>query len=119
MKCLIADDDVRIRRMLKSVLERPGLEFLEAHDGSEAVALCQAHQPDLVIMDVEMHPMDGITATRAIREHNIHCPVLILSQYDSPGFRHAAAQAGAFAYRSKDDLQDIIEVLAKHIQPPD
>lgn len=119
MKCLIADDDPRIRQMLKSVLDRPGLEFLEAHDGSEAVALCQAHQPDLVIMDVEMHPVDGITATRTIRERNLHCPVLIVSQYDSPGFRHAAAQAGAFAFRSKDDLQDIAEVLAKHIRLPE
>ena len=118
MKCLIADDDLRIRRLLKSVLERPGLEFLEAQDGEEAVALYRAHGPDHVIMDVEMSPMDGITATRAINNCDARCKVLILSQHDSSSFRHAAATAGAFGYVLKDDFQAIADILAKHLRTP-
>jgi CheY-like chemotaxis protein len=117
MKCLIADDDPRIRQMLKSILERPGMEFLEAQDGGAAVAMYQAHRPDFVIMDVEMEPMDGITATRIIRQWDARCRVLVLSQHDSSGFRHAAASAGAFGYVLKDDLQAVLDVLAEHIWP--
>ena len=114
MKCLIADDDPRIRQMLKSILERPGMEFLEAQNGVEAVEMYLTHRPDFVIMDVGMGPMDGITATRIIREGDSGCSVLILSQHDSSSFRHAAAAAGAFGYVLKDDLQAILAVLAEH-----
>lgn len=113
MKCLIADDDPRIRVMLRSVLEKPGWEFLEAQSGSEALALYEAHEPDLVVMDVEMSPVDGITALRAIRERDAFCRVLMLSQHNSARFRHAAAAAGALAYVLKDDLQAILDVLAE------
>lgn len=117
MKCLIADDDPRIRRMIKSVLERPNLEFLEAQNGEEAVTLYRAYGPELVIMDVEMSRMDGIAATRAICEQDPLCKVLILSQHDSASFRHAAAAAGALSYILKDDLQSILDVLAAYLPP--
>jgi DNA-binding NarL/FixJ family response regulator len=118
MKCLIADDDARTRRMLRAVLEKPGVEFLEARDGSEAVALHQAHRPDLVIMDIEMKPMDGIAATRAIHETDAQCRILIVSQHDSPSFRQAAAAAGAFGYVLKDDFDAIHSIIANQMRPP-
>lgn len=118
MKCLIADDDPRLRRMLMAVLEAAGLEFLEAQNGAEAVELFRAHQPELVIMDVEMGAMDGITATRLIRTENARSRIFILSQHDSPQFRQAADAVGAVAYVLKDDLQDILEVIDRHIHLP-
>jgi DNA-binding NarL/FixJ family response regulator len=72
-----------------------------------------------MIMDVEMSPMDGISARWAIRERNTRFQMMILSQHDSPRFRQAAATVGAFAYILKDDLQDVLDVLAKHIRPSD
>ena len=118
MKCLIADDDPRTRRMLKAVLESPGVEFIEAQDGAEAVALHRAHQPEMVIMDIEMKPMDGIAATRAIHEHDAQCRILIVSQHDSLSFRQAAAGAGAFGYVLKDDFDAIHSILANQMRPP-
>lgn len=115
MKCLIADDDPRIRLMLRSMLEKPGWEFMEAQSGREAVALCEAHGPDLVIMDVEMSPMDGIAAMRAIRQRDTNCKMLMLSQHDSSSFRQAAMTAGALAYVLKDDLQAVLDVLGRHL----
>lgn len=115
MKCLIADDDPRIRALLRSVLEKPGWEFLEAACGREALALYEAHGPDLVIMDIEMSPMDGITAMRVMRQRHASCKVLMVSQHDSSRFRQAAAAAGAIGYVLKDDLQGVIEVLAEHL----
>lgn len=118
MKYLIADDDSRTRRMLRAELERPGVEFLEARDGGEAVALYRAHQPDLVIMDIEMKPMDGIAATRAIRENDAGSRILIVSQHDSPSFRQAAAAAGACAYVLKDDFHALHGIIAGQMRPP-
>lgn len=111
MKYLIADDDPRTRQMLKAVLGKPGVEFLEAREGGEAVALHRAHHPALVILDIEMGPMDGIAATRVIHESDPQCPILILSQHDSPKFRQAAASAGAIAYVLKDDLDAIHGII--------
>lgn len=111
MKCLIADDDPRIRVLLRSLLERPGWEFLEAACGLEALALYEAHGPDLVIMDIEMNPMDGLTALRALRERHASCKVLMVSQHNTSRFRRAAAAAGAMGYVLKDDLQGVIEAL--------
>lgn len=115
MKCLIADDDPRIRLLLISLLEGPGWKFLEAGCGIEALSLYDTHGPDLVIMDIEMNPMDGITAMRAMRERHATCKVLMVSQHDSSRFRQAAAAAGAIGYVLKDDLHGIIEALAEHL----
>ena len=112
MKCLIADDDPRIRVLLKSLLESPGWEFLEAQCGLKALALYEAHGADLVIMDIEMSPMDGITAMRAMRQRHASCRVLMVSQHNSSSFRQVAAAAGAMGYVLKDDLQGVLEALA-------
>lgn len=118
MKYLIADDDPRIRRMLKAVLAEPGIEFIEAQDGGEAVALHQRHRPDLVILDIDMKPMDGIAAARLIRATDAQCRMLIVSQYDSPGFRQAATAAGAFGYVLKENMENIPAVVSQHLRPP-
>lgn len=102
--------------MLKDILAKPHVEFIEARDGGEAVVLYRAHHPDLVIMDIEMKPMDGIAATRALHELHPECRVLIVSKYDSPAFRHAAAAAGAFDYLLKDNLDAIQGVIARKLQ---
>ncbi|MBN9688730.1 MAG: response regulator [Verrucomicrobia bacterium] len=117
MKCLIADDDPRIRVLLKSLLETPGWEFLEAQCGLEALALYEAHGADLVIMDIEMSPMDGITAMRALRQRHASCRVLMVSQHNSSRFREAAEAAGAMGYVLKDDLQGVLEALADFLPP--
>jgi len=101
--------------MIRSMLERPGWEFLEAQCGREAIAMHEAHGPDVVIMDVEMSPMDGITAMRVLRQRDAQCKVLMLSQHNSSSFRQAATAAGALAYVLKDDLQAIIDVLVEQI----
>ncbi|HKZ27820.1 MAG TPA: response regulator, partial [Rubrobacteraceae bacterium] len=69
VRLLIADDHALVRQGLRGMLERePDIEIVgEAHNGREAVELCRALGPNLVLMDVRMPEMDGLEATRAIK----------------------------------------------------
>lgn len=90
--------------MLRSVLEgEPDLEVVgEAEDGREAVGMCRALEPDLVLMDVSMPVMDGITATRQIKAERPRTIVLMVSAHESLEYLMEAVEAGAAGYVIKD-----------------
>jgi len=67
-RVLIAEDYKDAREMMKYLLEFYGYDVLEAADGDEAVKLAQSDHPDLILMDLMMPRMDGLTATRKIRD---------------------------------------------------
>ena len=67
-KILVVDDDINNRLLLRLVLEHAGHEITEASDGGEALALANARQPDLIIMDLHMPGMDGIDFIKALRD---------------------------------------------------
>lgn len=66
-KILVVDDDINNRLLLRLVLEHAGHEITEASDGGEALALANAREPDLIIMDLHMPGMDGIDFIKALR----------------------------------------------------
>ena len=68
MKLLIVDDNAPMRRVIKAVVADQGHEIFECDDGSGALAAYREHQPDLVLMDLKMARMDGLAATRQIRQ---------------------------------------------------
>jgi DNA-binding NarL/FixJ family response regulator len=84
MRILIVDDQDYIRRGLKALLsEEPGLEVCgEAQNGSDAIDMVRRTRPDVVIMDVSMPIVDGIQATRVIRQLFPSVQVITLSQYE-------------------------------------
>jgi two-component system response regulator DegU len=108
----IVDDSANMRSAIKSVLNGVGVEFIEAGDGDEAVAQYASRKPDVVIMDIRMRKMDGITATRAIRTLSPAARVVMVTQYDDDDLRAAARAAGAEGYVLKDDLS----VLHAHVR---
>jgi DNA-binding response OmpR family regulator len=78
-KLLIVDDDPHIRELVGLFLTREGFEVVEASDGVEALAVIEAEQINLAVIDVMMPNMDGWQLCRQLREHNSEMPVLMLT----------------------------------------
>jgi two-component system, NarL family, response regulator LiaR len=119
IRVLIVDDHYVVREGLSAVLySRAELEFAGAADeGSEAIRLCGEVHPDVVLMDLLMPGMDGITATRAIREKYPHIQVVALTSFQDRKLVREVLQAGAVSYLLKnvsaDDLVKSIQAAAK------
>jgi DNA-binding NarL/FixJ family response regulator len=118
VRALLADDQPLVRSGLRRILTaRRGVEVVaEAADGAEAVALAAQHLPDVVVMDVRMPVMDGVTAVRALRETGSTVPVLVLTTYDDDEVLAAALRAGAAGFLTKaapaEDLLRAVKEVA-------
>jgi DNA-binding NarL/FixJ family response regulator len=101
---LIVDDQRLIREGIASLLAiQEGIAVVgTAVDGQEAIASVQELQPDVVLMDVRMPVMDGITAVTRIRQRQPNCQVLMLTTFDDEEYIIKSLQAGASGYLLKD-----------------
>ncbi len=102
---LLADDQAMVRAGFRMVLDaQPDMEVLgEAGDGSQAVALAAELSPDVVLMDIRMPVMDGVEATRRIREAGSDgARVLVLTTFDLDEYVYTALKAGAAGFLLKD-----------------
>ena len=86
---LVVDDFDDTRLLLRTWLERRGFRVIEAEDGVEAVKRAASESPDLIIMDMEMPHLDGLSATRRIRQVNNlgRVPIVAVSAYGADQFR--------------------------------
>ena len=101
LKIVIADNESIIRMDLKELLQEAGHEVVgEAIDGYHAVELTRKYHPDLVIMDIKMPEMDGITAAKIIADEKI-APVLLLTAFSQPEIVERAKKSGVLAYLVK------------------
>lgn len=119
-RVLVAEDESLIRMDIVETLRDSGFDVVgEAGDGEQAIQLAKELEPDLVVMDVKMPKMDGITAAEKLQESRI--PVVMLTAFSQKELVERAGEAGALAYVVKpfnqSDLLPAIEIaLARHDQ---
>lgn len=104
IRVLLVDDHAVVRSGLgKFLLVNPDMQLVgEAADGAEAVQLAALHQPDVVLMDLMMPGMDGVTATRQIHQKYPHIKVIVLTSFSEQNLVQGALLAGATGYLQKN-----------------
>ncbi len=104
IKVLIVDDQKTVQEIMKSYIEEEsGLELVGcAENGQEALDLIQVHRPNIVLMDIEMPILDGLSATKIITEKFIDTSVLIISVHNEDTYLNSALQVGAKGYLKKN-----------------
>ncbi len=113
MKLLIVDDNPQMRQMIRNVVENPGDEIIELSDGSEALKTYAHNKPDWVLMDIKMKIVDGITATRILKNAYPDAHVAIVTQYTDKKFHDEAQSAKADAFVSKENLLELKNIIGK------
>ena len=104
LRVVLADDDAMVRSGLRIILGgAPGLTVVgEAADGHEAVEVVTRTVPDVALMDVRMPRVDGLAATRRLRERGSPARILVLTTFDADDLVVAALRAGAAGFLLKD-----------------
>jgi two-component system chemotaxis response regulator CheY len=100
-RILVVDDARFVRTWCRETLTRGGHEVIEATNGEEAIAAYQAQRPDLVLLDIVMPGMDGLTALRELHRIDAGARVAILTTEGQAGTTDEAHQAGARAFVTK------------------
>jgi len=114
IRLLIAEDHQVVRRAFAAMLAlEPDIEVVaEAADGVEAVEKARAWRPDVVLMDIQMPRMNGIVATRTIRQERPQTAVVVLTTYETDDVVFDAIAAGAQAYLLKDaEEKEILDTI--------
>jgi DNA-binding NarL/FixJ family response regulator len=103
-RLLIADDHALVREGLRTMLSgEDGIEVIaEANDGQQALDTCRELKPDLVLMDVRMPVMDGLEATKKIKQEMPKTSVMMVTMHENPDYLFEAVKAGAAGYVLKD-----------------
>ena len=111
---LVAEDEESNYELVRIVLQRR-YRLLRAHNGIEAVTMNEDEHPDLILMDIRMPEMDGLDATRIIKEVNQNTPVIALSAYAfEENFKEAKAAGCDYFMAKPFRVEDLIEICAKY-----
>lgn len=115
-RAIVAEDEALIRMDIVETLREGGYDVVgEAANGEEAVALAKEHNPDVIVMDIKMPVMDGITAAEHIAQDRL-APVVLLTAFSQTELVERARDAGAMAYVVKPftpaDLLPAVEIAA-------
>ena len=114
---LVVEDFADNRFMMRRLLEMSGYQVLEAVDGRQAVELAESKRPDLILMDLSLPQLDGLDATRRIRELDglAKIPIIAVSAHDTNDFHADALAAGCNEYVTKPIDFDELEAILKKL----
>jgi CheY-like chemotaxis protein len=114
---LVVEDNERNMKLVRDVLRATGYTTLEATTGEDAVELAQAHEPALVLMDVQLPGIDGLEALRRLRQDELTASIAVLAvtAQAMSGDRERFLEAGFDGYLSKPiDVAELIQVVQEH-----
>ncbi|DAB34464.1 MAG TPA: response regulator [Sulfurospirillum sp. UBA12182] len=114
-KILLVDDNDNNRLTLELLLEEiENVEVFEAHDGEEAISMCQKENYDLIFMDIMMPRVDGFEATKAIKESGHKAMIIALSALDDEASKHKMMSLGAEDYLTKPVNAELFQMRVKN-----
>ncbi|MGO4347441.1 response regulator [Paenibacillus sp. MCAF9] len=120
LKALIVDDEYLVRTGIRETIDwaEYGVEIIgDASNGVEGLELALLHQPDVIVTDVRMPYMNGLEFLEKIKEHNLHCGVIVLSGYDEFQYAQEALRHGAASYLLKpvniDELAETVQQIGR------
>ena len=114
---LVAEDSADSAIPISLHLQQTGYQVVMANDGEEAVKIAALSRPDLILMDLSMPVLDGLAATRRIREESPspYIPIIAITAFSTSGFLQAAHDVGFDGYLTKpidfDRMDDLIRTL--------
>jgi two-component system cell cycle response regulator DivK len=114
---LVVEDFEDNRFMMRRLLEMSGYRVVEAVNGEQAVEAAVREQPDLILMDLSLPKLDGLAATRRIRQHDglARTPIVAVSAHDTTDFHADALASGCNEYVTKPIDFDQLEALLKRL----
>lgn len=116
---MVVEDFEDNRFMMRRLLEMSGYHVLEAINGEEAVELARSERPSLILMDLSLPLLDGLAATRRIRQYEElrNVPIVAVSAHDTADFHADALAAGCNDYVTKPIDFDQLEALLRRLLP--
>jgi len=118
-KILVIDDDHGIRQLLDSLLRHKGYDVLLAEDGQTGLELFRQEHPDVIVLDLKIPEMDGLTVLRHVRSLNLTQPVIIYSGAWTPKTELQIRALGITETVTKDcSLDRLVEAVKRALMPP-
>jgi len=121
---MVVDDSVTVRKVTTRLLEREGYDVITAKDGIDAIGILQDHEPNIMLLDIEMPRMDGFEVAKRVRSSQQHhaLPIIMITSRTGEKHRQRGLEAGANLYMGKpyqeEKLLESIRELTNHKQQP-
>lgn len=119
MNIVIVEDEAPIREGLKNIITKIDTKYKvigTAVDGKEGLELILEKQPDLVIMDIRMSEMDGLTMLEQVRAHGVMCKAVVLSAFSEFSYAQKAIQLGIESYLLKPIRIPELKAMLEHVE---
>lgn len=112
-RALVVDDHPVIRTAVRMVLQKEKFHtILEARNGIEAVQMARAHQPELIVLDIDMPGLDGLEVLNRLKDLESPCQILVYTSYEAVFYCTRCMRSGASGYVSKaNDLQELSKAI--------
>ncbi len=114
MKIMIVDDHPEMRRTLKNFVKLASVDKPQIYEfatGEEALENYLSHKPDFTLLDIELQTISGFEVARKIMKKDSSAKIIMVTSYNTPGFRQKAKRLGVYAFVSKDNLSELQPLL--------